>query len=93
MKCPNCGLINPDDAQRCDCGYNFDKGIVFARPSQPKGVGAIEGGVVIRDINMPFGSMVLFMTKLGIAAIPAVIIIFFVISILFRLKVDIFIKQ
>jgi hypothetical protein len=23
MKCPNCGLINPDTAQRCDCGYDF----------------------------------------------------------------------
>ncbi len=23
MDCPNCGLINPATAQRCDCGYNF----------------------------------------------------------------------
>ena len=23
MKCPNCGLINPDSALRCDCGYDF----------------------------------------------------------------------
>jgi uncharacterized membrane protein YhaH (DUF805 family) len=22
-KCPRCGLINPPDAQRCDCGYDF----------------------------------------------------------------------
>jgi len=29
MKCPNCGLINPESAQRCDCGYNFDKGLVI----------------------------------------------------------------
>ena len=21
--CPNCRLINPDTAQRCDCGYDF----------------------------------------------------------------------
>jgi len=26
MKCPICGLINPEPAQRCDCGYDFDKG-------------------------------------------------------------------
>jgi hypothetical protein len=26
MKCPNCGLFNPESAQRCDCGYDFDKG-------------------------------------------------------------------
>ena len=25
MKCPHCGLINPDSAQSCDCGYNFQK--------------------------------------------------------------------
>ena len=24
MDCPICGLINPDTAQRCDCGYDFD---------------------------------------------------------------------
>lgn len=23
MKCPRCGLINPDFAQRCDCGFDF----------------------------------------------------------------------
>jgi len=23
MECPNCGLINPDTAERCDCGYSF----------------------------------------------------------------------
>ncbi len=25
MKCPNCGLINPNSAQQCDCGYDFLK--------------------------------------------------------------------
>ena len=23
MDCPRCGLINPETAQRCDCGYDF----------------------------------------------------------------------
>ena len=26
--CPRCGLINPDDAQRCDCGWDFDSNVV-----------------------------------------------------------------
>lgn len=26
MKCPNCGLENPDTALRCDCGYDFASG-------------------------------------------------------------------
>jgi hypothetical protein len=24
MECPKCGLINPETAQRCDCGWNFE---------------------------------------------------------------------
>ena len=23
MNCPNCGLVNSESAQRCDCGYDF----------------------------------------------------------------------
>ena len=23
--CPGCGLVNPPSAQRCDCGYDFDR--------------------------------------------------------------------
>ena len=23
MECPKCGLINPSEALRCDCGYDF----------------------------------------------------------------------
>ena len=23
MECPNCRLINPEKAERCDCGYDF----------------------------------------------------------------------
>ncbi len=25
MHCPNCGLINPESAGRCDCGYDFSR--------------------------------------------------------------------
>jgi hypothetical protein len=24
MKCPRCGLLNPETAKRCDCGYDFE---------------------------------------------------------------------
>jgi len=23
MKCPNCGLVNPESAAKCDCGFDF----------------------------------------------------------------------
>jgi len=26
MQCPNCRLLNPPDAARCDCGYDFATG-------------------------------------------------------------------
>jgi hypothetical protein len=28
MDCPRCGLLNPPEARRCDCGYDFTKGTV-----------------------------------------------------------------
>ncbi len=38
--------------------------------------------VAISDVNMSFGSMVIFMIKWAIAAIPAAIILFFLISLI-----------
>lgn len=32
MKCPNCGLINPDTAMWCDCGYDFQARAQRKRP-------------------------------------------------------------
>ena len=40
---------------------------------------------VIIDIDMPFGSMVLFLAKLALAGIPALIIVLLVVSILLAL--------
>jgi hypothetical protein len=41
MTCPHCGLINPDSAQRCDCGYDFACGHVkqsyLERPARSHG--------------------------------------------------------
>lgn len=28
MECPRCRLMNPDTAERCDCGYDFQSGKV-----------------------------------------------------------------
>ena len=45
-----------------------------------------EQGVTIKDFDMPFSSMVIFMVKWAIASIPAIIIIW----ILFMLLISIF---
>ena len=33
MNCPKCGLINPNTAERCDCGFSFLDGS-FVAPSR-----------------------------------------------------------
>jgi hypothetical protein len=30
VRCPNCNLINPPNAERCDCGYDFESKTVQA---------------------------------------------------------------
>lgn len=44
MECPSCGLLNPESAQRCDCGYDFQKKTV-EKPylkEKPTSVSAME---------------------------------------------------
>lgn len=42
MECPKCGLISPESAQRCDCGYDFVTDVpqkpttVAERASEPR---------------------------------------------------------
>lgn len=36
MKCPNCGLINPENALICDCGYNFKTNTVEITAKETK---------------------------------------------------------
>ena len=36
MICPNCGLENPENAQWCDCGYDFSKNEVNEEKSLVK---------------------------------------------------------
>lgn len=43
----------------------------------------VTGKVIITDIKMPFGSMVNFMVKATLAAIPAAIIVSIVVSVIF----------
>jgi|TARA_B100001971_G_scaffold209727_1_gene233832 hypothetical protein len=65
MECPSCSLTNPPDAIRCDCGFDFRTASTYSAANE----------VIVKGIKMPFLSMVVFMLKLAIAAIPAVIII------------------
>jgi hypothetical protein len=46
--------------------------------------------VVITDIKMPFGSMIVFMVKWAFAAIPAIIIIYFIVAIIVAVGIGLF---
>ena len=74
MKCHVCGLTNPPEAIKCDCGYNFKTGMVY-NPKDGSPTHRLPDENRIKDFDMPFGSMILFMVKWAIAAIPAMIIL------------------
>lgn len=72
VKCPSCGLLNPDNSQRCDCGYSFSLMPVSIKTQRNTD---LEQGFVIKDIDMKFWSMVGFMVKWAFASIPAILIV------------------
>ena len=79
IECPRCGLLSPESAGRCDCGYVF-KGQATRRTSSGQAV-AMQSDVFpprvsVIDINIPFESMVIFMVKWAVASIPAFVILF-----------------
>jgi len=59
MNCPNCGLINPPTAQRCDCGYDF----VDRRQKQPllppSRSHKLSGWAKVGIVSLVFGLMLL----------------------------------
>ena len=42
MKCPHCGLFNPPEAERCDCGWDFTARTMQASYLVPAAAGAAE---------------------------------------------------
>src|SRR5207249_1013224 len=58
--CPKCGLVNPPEAQRCDCGYDFTsrqmQGSYLAPKSGAESPTAIE---ILVCILLPFIGLIL----------------------------------
>ena len=69
-ECPNCKVSVSDIAADCECGYKF---VGYEDKTLDKSKS--ENYVIIKDVQMSFGSMVEFMVKWSIASIPAMIIL------------------
>jgi uncharacterized membrane protein YvbJ len=66
--CPDCAAQNERDAVACgQCDARFTWRDDLEKPLR----------VTVVDFDMKFGSMILFMVKWAVAAIPAMIILFF----------------
>lgn len=80
--CPFCQKDIADDATACP-HCNRDLVRMASRPAVPRPVTPLPAPVPsiarvsVIDIDMPFGQMIWFMIKLGIAAIPAMLILTF----------------
>jgi len=72
MKCPNCGLVNPDSALKCDCGYDFNTKTIGGKTPVTDVVfgkqNTNEGGFWSFD-KMISGSLIKFLYVLGLLAI------------------------
>ncbi len=67
MKCPRCGLINPDSALSCDCGYVFSS--AQATPTAPT---TVHDGAVATGRRLPIVAVAALMIAalLVVALVP-----------------------
>lgn len=72
MKCPNCGLLNPPEALRCDCGWDFSSktmkesylGPEVAALANLASLGSRLGGQILESV--------IAIAAIGVSAIPLV---------------------
>jgi hypothetical protein len=85
LKCPACSVLNPTHVTKCvKCErplFDVDRPAVPAgrewlAESKPELPAATR--VSVTDVQMPFASMVTFMVKWALAAIPAMLILIFI---------------
>ena len=78
-RCPNCKLINPPDAIRCDCGYDFATGFVeapathSAPPPFAKRLKLATKALVIFSVSL-FATVVIDAYRGSLVGNPAVVV-------------------
>jgi len=60
----------------------MDASLTPAEPPRPSTI-PVDRRVIVTDVDMPFGSMILFMFKWALAAIPAALLVLIVCGVLF----------
>ena len=75
--CPKCTTLNRISRTVCkSCGTSLEKEYIAMLNNEKEILGRkTREGIVIEDIQMPFGSMIVFMVKWAFASIPAIIIV------------------
>lgn len=83
ISCPKCSQLNTTRRTTCkSCGTNLEKEYTAMLNNEKEILGRkTREGIVIEDIQMPFGSMIVFMVKWALASIPAIIIVSIIIAV------------
>lgn len=66
-ECPVCGLLNPEDGERCDCGFDFKSQIVVTATREmsvvevgnrtvSRGIAVVAGGLIALGLQFGLGS-------------------------------------
>ena len=58
IKCPQCGLLNPDGATRCDCGYSFPQLQLEEDKPQPTLAEILRSVPVVKNMKQQDGDIV-----------------------------------
>jgi len=72
MDCPRCGLVNPDIAERCDCGYDFQSKTVerpYLRQGLPTTIKAYIVLVGVETVILAIRAVGSHSTYTGIVAV------------------------
>jgi len=65
MYCNNCGLLNPDTANRCECGFDFQTKSVRWRPDEHPELSGVRGWLLFYCIVVTFVTPIVSLADLA----------------------------
>jgi hypothetical protein len=82
VTCPKCGLMSPQGAEECDCGYNFATGKFTPKPDPPPGTGASTYLTFVAGAAFCWGWMIFTLAERGLHPSTLVAALYFVVLVL-----------